>query len=708
MDALAGVGAASRRRSRYEPLRSLALGASCVAFLVSLLGVAATVATDAGWDVRSFDRAIRPADFFPDEEPAFLWTDVLEVTEDLRPFSVVYLAPLTGDAVPPPGLDRWPQASEVIASPAMLGRAEAERYGTVVGTIATPGLLEDLELLVYVGGGDRLTETNAHAATGWGSEFGDRIGSDVYRAPGSQLLWLLAVFLVTPAAWFLLNAARIGGSQRARRVAVLRLLGARPGDIRRMLWGESRTPLLVAWAIAAGVAGVASVIDLPVIGTGFTLRAVDLREAWPLVLVTLLAGAAVSSAVAVSPVGLRGERRRTGAQPRATWLRASAAPVATALGFIAVNLAVASAAIDLVPIVFGATMLATIALLPVSTRSWLALVARRGRRRAWQAGDAGGVTGAAQLAAAPAPAARFGATAAIIVILVTFGYSFAQALGGSNTEARALRDRLGDDVATVAAWQQADESAWNQALGSLRTQYAVAELRVDHSADNGILRALGTRDDLDRLGLAADVPPPAWIDPGAVEHVEVEVGPIRPLIDGSAVSLAVARRDGLPVDREALKDTLAGLSVPTWNAELPGDGWVVGTQVSLDQARWVPWLGGIGVVLSLLALWVSYSNELLRASRSLLALQVLAPDRRFVLDALAWRILAPVGVAVVGGSGLALLLVAPLTTADYRLPIEFVVFCALAAVGTGGVALAATVRACTGAAETLSLGIPEE
>ena len=641
-------------------------------------------------------------------EAVFLWYQILEHTDRFEPFSVVYVTPLRGGVDPPPGLDAWPAEGETVTSPAMANHPLTDRYGRPVGTIGREGLVEDSEFLVYVGGGARLTDENARVATGWGSDFGDRVGSDLYRAPLSHLLWLLTLLAVAPSAWFFVTSLRIGGSQRARRIEVVRLLGARPRHLRQLLWGEARTPILTAWAVTAGAFALVLVVDLPLPLLGFTLRSQDIRGSRSLVLAWLVVGAALTATASVSAVGLRAERRQPPATPRATWLRAGAAPVAAALGFIAVNLAVAAAAIDAVPVAFGATMLATIALLPTSARSWLTLAAQRGRRRAWRSGDPGAMTGAAQLAAAAAPASRFGATAAILIILVAFIHSFAQALGGARADAETLRAQIGDDVATVTAWVQADSQAWEQALDALRTTYAIVEVRVDHSVGGRVMSFTGSRADLDRVGLGNGAVAPRWVDPGAVGEMRVEVGAIRPPVEAPARSLVMARHDDGVIDREQLRDDLASHTVPTWNGALPGDEWMVGTQVSLEQSRWISWLGAVGVTLALGALWVSYSNELLRASRSLLAVQVLAPDGRFVLDVLTWRIFAPVCVAVFGGSGLALVLIAPLTTADYRLPLGFVTFCALAAIGTGGIALAATVRACRRAALSLSVGIPEE
>jgi hypothetical protein len=598
-----------------------------------------------------------------------------------------------------------------------------------VGTISVEGLVEAHERLVYVGADGSLSDDNARVVTGFGdrgpqgapaaddgSRFGVTLGAATYQEPVALLLWVVAVLLALPAAWFTVTSVRVGATRRARVVATLRLLGARPRQVRAVLWGECRGALVTGWAAAVGLTAAAMLVDVPLPGAAFTVRAEDLRASWVLVALAVAVGVATTAALAVSGVGLTRERRRTERARRApTVARAALVLVVASLTVICVNLTIIRGLVDVIPLAFGAGMLATLACLPSSTRATLVLVAGRWRRRAWRSGDPGGVVGAGQLAAAPAPAARFGATAAILIVLVAFVYSFAQALGSVNRDFRADGERGGADVAFVRAWSQADEGRWTSALEALRRDHAVVERRTSEteSALGPQLetRLVGGARDLDALGLTSGegLDGAGWtrFDP-VLQDAEVRVGDVEPPRDVAPAELVVARLDGAAIDMVALKEALAGTTTPTWQAALPTEPWLVGSNVSVHQSRWVTWFGAIGVLCGLAALWISYSNELLRAVRSLLAVQVLAPDGTFVAEALLWRIVAPVAVAVVGGSGLALLLIWPLTNADYRLPTGFTSVAALLAVGTGLVAWFVTWRACTRAAGRMSLGVTEE
>jgi hypothetical protein len=727
MNGLAKSGAVLRRRSRFEPLRTVALATSTAVFLLSLVALVMVPATYAGWDDRGSERS---PDALSEGTPSVLWASTQDEarTEDDLPYSVVYLAPLVDNPPLPPGLDRWPEAGEVIASPAMIATDEVAavggtgRYGDTVGVIGSDGLLEDHERLVYVGADGRLTAHNAAAATGFGAESsddtgwveglpggGDDFGGTLYRQPMSLLLWVVGIFLTVPAGWFVMTSVRVGATQRARRVEILRLLGARPSSIRAFLWGEARTSLLAGWIAAAVLAGVAMAVDAPLPGVEFTIRAVDLREAIGAVALALAGGMVATLLIATSPFGAARERRRAAQTGRrsSSLARAALAPVAASVTVIAMNVAIANAALDLLPTVLGAGMLATVVAIPFSTRSWLEIIARRWRADAWRAGNAGAVVGAGQLGAAPAPATRFGATAAILIVLIAFVYSFAQALGSVDHDLRTQSELAGSQVVTVSAGRHSSDHSWTAALSDLGEDYAVVAQRTSGPAYEDI-DIIGSEEDARVLGFTESGDIPAWaITPFA--DTEVVVGEIEPPADDEPiVTLFVTRRDGAPVDLAELRNELAATTTPTWHAEFPDGGWVVGSAVTIHQARWVTWLGGIGMLCGFTALWISYSNELFRATRSLLAVQTMAPDGRFAGEALLWRIVAPVTVAVVGGCVFALLLIWPLTNTGYQLPVGFTVVCALAAVGTGLVAWLATWRACMRAIGRISLGITEE
>lgn len=729
-------GRSLRARSRFEPLRAVSLAFATATFVLSLVALVAVVATYDGWAVRNHERSPRPAALFPEDRTVALWASVEDATAESVPFDVVYLARLVDDPPLPPGVDRWPGPGEVVASPAMLGTPEVPdlgrpgRYGRTAGTIGAEGLVEAHERLVYVGADGLLSENNARTVTGFGNPpgtevqgadgkpaFGVTLGSATYQEPIGLLLWVVGTLLVLPTAWFFVTSVRVGATRRARSTAVLRLLGAQPRHVRALLWGEARGALVAGWGAAALATTVAMLVDLPLPGARFTLRAEDLRTSWVLVVTALAVAVALTAALAVSGVGLARERRRSGrARTGATLARASLVLVVACIAVITVNLTIAHGLLDAIPLAFAGGMVATLLCLPASTRAALVLVARRWRGRAWETGNAGGVVGAGQLAAAPAPAARFGSTAAIIIVLVAFVFSFAQALGSVNRDFRTQGELVGRDIAHIRAWSQAEDELWTKALTALREEYALVERRVTEvdGAQGPALAVdiMGPSPDLSALGVdpsgtSGDVP--VWLasDP-LLAGAQVVVADVAPPDDAPSVDLVLGRRDGEPIDMRELKNTLAAVTTPTWRAQLPTETWLVGSSVSVHQSRWVTWFGGLGMLCCFAALWISYSNELLRAIRSLLAVQVLAPDGTFVAEALLWRIVAPVVVAVVGGSGLALFLIWPLTNADYRLPIGFTLVAALVAICTGLVTWALTWRACTRAARGMSLGMPEE
>lgn len=102
-------------------------------------------------------------------------------------------------------------------------------------------------------------------------------------------------------------------------------------------------------------------------------------------------------------------------------------------------------------------------------------------------------------------------------------------------------------------------------------------------------------------------------------------------------------------------------------------------------------------------------GDLRRAIRSLYAVHVLAPSPAFVRRTLAWRIVAPVTVAVVAGSALAVTLSIPRSISGYsEIPYGFIAVCAAGALLTGVIAWHVTWRACVRSADTLTFAPPDE
>jgi hypothetical protein len=715
--ALRVVGASLRRASRFEPLRSAVLAAGVAAFVLSVVSLAITTATYTGWDSRAEERAGRMAALFPDEEPRALWRHGFDLV-DGRQVDVVYLAPLVEEPPVPPGLTRWPRAGEAFLSPAVaeaLGASVGDqtRHGTMIGLVDRDGLVERGEGLVYVGAEGRLAPESAELITGFGSDRFEQPRAIADRRPLATFLGVQIALLVVPATWLLFTGIRIGAVQRARRVRIVTTLGMRPRQVRALLWGESRSPWGLGALVALLCTALLLVVDVALPGASLAVDAQDVRSGGVLVVVAFVAALALSAWACSSRVGLKAERRRDRRRSSSgpSWLartlavarvaRGGLSLVLAAITVIGQNIAVGEGRVDLVPMIALVGTTLTLAALPADAVVWIELYARRRRDVAWRAGDAAGLTGAAQLLSRPRPAARFGATAAIIVVIVTVTSGLLTTLGQDAAQALAVQRHLGGSVATIQTFRQAGAESRELTLDALRRDYVVAAIQPD---GEGMSVVAPRGEDVETF--VPDGRPPAWLAYVAGTEVGHRVDEIE---DGPEATVLVTRRDGSSIDMEELRDQLGSLSVPMWQAELPGEGFVVGTASSLHQMRWLTWFGSIGLVLTLVALWSNYSNELLRAVRSLLAIQMLAPSDAFVKRVLAARIVAPVAVAVVGGGVLALILsIPPVPGETTNLPYGIVLACVLASFVTGVIAWSVTWRACVRGARSMSLGVPEE
>lgn len=703
------IGESVRRSSRFEPLRTAVLGAAVTIVVLGLVAIAVILATYAGWDSRSFDRSPRPAELYRSETPRALWTSSYDTVEGVQ-VEIVYVAPLADDAPLPPGVGAWPRANEVTLSPGLASSlgvvtGEDSRYGRVVGTIGPAGLLEPSERLAYVGAQNRLSPDNAMTVTGFGTDRAAPIGAMGDRKPLGLLLALATLFVLLPSAWFFVTALRVGAPQRARRVWVLTVLGASPRVVRGALWGEARRSWLVGAGVALGVVSLLTLVDLPLPGASFALQARDVRASLPLVAGASLAGLGLTWLGCRSRLGLKGERRRIRSVRLSLpdGLSRWASLVTAALTVTLANIAAGSNAIEAVPVIVVLGTVLTLLAMPSGAVSWTVAVARRAHARAWRYGDAGGMTGTAQLLARPRPAARFGATAAMLVILVCVVFNIVTQIGTEAVNARRTQQSLGESVATVQTLPQVDDAAWHQALGGLAAEYYVGALTSDGARTTFTTR---TPEDAQQFESGNEPGVGGWMDYLAGSEVEHRVGAID---SSSAPLLVIAPKDSGPVDLDRIRDILGHSTAPMWNAELPGDSWLVGAMRDRHQARWLTWFGAIGMGIALVTLWVNYTNELLRASRSLVAVQILAPSTAFVRRAIAWRIVAPVGVAVVGGGALALVLsIPPDPAGGVQLPVGFVSVCAALAVMMGVLAWHLTWRACVRAAQSFSLGVPDE
>ncbi len=692
------------------------LGASVAIFALATSGLAGVYATYSGWDSRAEARAPRNTALYTEEPVRFLWDSTLDRAPNDLPVDVVFLDRATADAPLPPGLAQWPANGQVMISPRLademhLGTGDESRWGTVAGAIDAEGLLDPGERLVYVGATGLLDGTpSAVAASGYGTTRFSPPSLLLYRKPLALFYGITLSFAVAPAMWLLMTSLAVGGGARARRVRLLTLLGANRRQVRAVLWGEARLPWVVGAISALVVIASGFMWGLPLPGASFHVEARDLRSAFLAVAVAALVGLGGSALACRSRRSLtlpRSSRSRTSRQSRQSALIAWLPLVLASLSVVAQNVLVAAHRMEAVIAAVLVGSLVTLASVPAAMEQWGVRIGSRSRAEAWESGSAGQLTGAAQLADRPRPAARFAATCVILMVISTAIFTTLTTYSDEARNARALQAQLGDSIAIVTPFHQRSAEAWSAGLESLRTEYYVAALRVQNDGSEVLI---GDSADLAGLGVATEGVEPAWASYISTVGGQpaILMGEITP-DPTSQTTLVVGRRDGAPVALEPLRQMLAHVTAPGWFAEFPGDGWLGGARVDEDQARWVVWFGALALIISLMALWTNYTNELLRVVRSLLALQLMAPSAKFVRSVVGWRVLAPVVASIAAGAILATILsLPPDGGGNMNLPIGFVATCAAVISLSGVVAWLITVRSALSAARRFTLGAPDE
>jgi hypothetical protein len=227
----------------------------------------------------------------------------------------------------PPGLSRVPGPGEAFYSPALSRLLAADdsdllraRYPfRQVGVIADSGLTSPRELSAYVGSSDLRGSTIY------------RYGSaGISSSPLPPLLWALLtvgiVVLLFPVVVFVVTCSRLSGTQRDRRLAAIRLVGATAGQARLIAAGEA----LVAAPVGVLLGAVIFLLARPIAEHqelfGLSPFASDIVPSAPLVVLIVVAVpvfAVVAALVAlrrtlIEPLGVM---RESGTRRLRLWWR---------------------------------------------------------------------------------------------------------------------------------------------------------------------------------------------------------------------------------------------------------------------------------------------------------------------------------------------------------------------------------------------------
>ncbi|PJJ58029.1 hypothetical protein CLV56_2273 [Mumia flava] len=255
---------------------------------------------------------------------------------------LVHLGPRDPVVGLPPGVDRWPGAGEVIASPAVTRERDSNVYlaelvrGVVIGDIAADGLRDPDERLAYVGATEHeIRELGGVRISGFGGTSGQV--EDLSAGERRMVaLWGLVILLAGIAA-LVLVLGRLAAAGKQRRYAVLRLLGA-----------PERSVVLVtgiSTMLASTLGGMVGIVLAgPVIRMSGSVPFVPLSR-WPVDLAALLpalaavaalVGAATGTFAARSAAGDPWRVRRRGADRRlSSWRLLPLASAALVVGALA-------------------------------------------------------------------------------------------------------------------------------------------------------------------------------------------------------------------------------------------------------------------------------------------------------------------------------------------------------------------------------------
>ena len=208
----------------------------------------------------------------------------------------------------PAGLPRMPGPNEVVLSPALAallaspdGALLRPRFPErVIGTIGMAGLAGSHDLTFVAGLAPELASPTMRPAYSFGVPLGVPPLGGLLRV----MVVLGAVALLIPSLIMIGMSSRIAATQRDRRLAALRLIGAGARQVRRIAAAESLVGAATGVAFGAGLFLVVRQFIAQVSVLGQSVFAADVVPSWPAVVVIALLVPLM--AVGMALIALRG------------------------------------------------------------------------------------------------------------------------------------------------------------------------------------------------------------------------------------------------------------------------------------------------------------------------------------------------------------------------------------------------------------------
>ena len=222
------------------------------------------------------------------------------------------VAATPGSRVEVPGVGVVPQPGEYIASPALAALADAlppdqlaDRYGTRIATLPDDVLVGPDSLVAVVGQDLETLRTRPGATL-----VGDFTGTPTGVSSGYQMIvGIGAIGVFFPVLLFVSIVTQLGAARRSERFATLRLIGASPATVRRIVAVETVGTALIGALAGVGLAWLLRPVAGHVALNGAEFFPSDLTPSAPVTL-----GAVVAVVVGTTWAATR-RLRRTGIGP---------------------------------------------------------------------------------------------------------------------------------------------------------------------------------------------------------------------------------------------------------------------------------------------------------------------------------------------------------------------------------------------------------
>ncbi|WP_163275683.1 hypothetical protein [Cellulomonas iranensis] len=689
---------------------SVLLALATFTLILSLSGAAVVLATYEGRAAR--DGARSPVVAAP--AVASVWWSWEARSIGHAYVDVIHIEPLVRNAPLPPGLDEWPAPGEVVASPAVVGHVDFDRWVAQIGwskgrLVGAAGLTDEAERLVYHRPAGPTDRDAGHLVSGFGQAHGvsdGMIGSALRTKPVAVFLEAYSAFVLLPALVLLLAAVRVDGRRRNARLAVLRVLGASVLDRVAFVWGAASSGLLFGLAGAVGVLGAALSTDVTVPVVGYELRASDLRSGAGALVASVLLAVVIIAAVVFTANRGRLSRETRVAEARRLRMRPAVAVLCPVLTWVAV-LAYTQAVpygpnVTTLTYYLGVLVVAaTLPLLVAGAMTGLAhLVAGWAHRR----GRVATMVAARQILFDARGVLTIGAALAVVVLLSVQVQMFAGKLSAQAVEAAALQEVTGTQVLDVDLRGSSELRAAARQILERRGEL----LLYSGSPDPGdaTVHVTGRCEALRVAGLACDGEPARLLDmtretraiAGVAGGQAIEVT-VREAVDalvdvpGGWWSGVAIVSSGPALDPNEINTELAVLSTPASIVSPVSESWQVAAQDAMAKSAWLIVFGWCTVALLALALGAAALSEYLDVTRATQAWSALGASGRTVAALNGWRIAFPMLLSVACGVVMTVWLAQPLLLPSQggRLPVLMLV--GIAAVGSavaGGVWGAAT------------------